>query len=364
MKKVLVTGISGIYGGQENIILNLIKELPELEFEFLCFGKENEKRREMLAGKRVYYVTATRKDPLRSYAEQKKFWLENGSKYDYVWINLGSASNITSHKLARKYSKAKIVTHCHSSRIEHSVPLLRAFHYLRHYINRSTLVKLTDVRLTCSDKAARHLYGKNVDAVMINNGIDTAKYKFDPEKRAALRKALSVADDERIMVMTGRLAQVKNPFFALNVLQRLVERDGKYKLLFVGDGELREELALAAEEKNISAHVLFAGFQKEVEAYLCASDVFILPSFFEGLPVSAVEAQSSGLPCLISETVTRSVELTPLVKYLPIGEENTDKWADEAARACLALREGCASTDGLYPFDIKNTAEQFLKALE
>ncbi len=363
-KKVLVVGISGIYGGLEKIVLSIVEQCSHVNFEFLCFGQETLGRKEMLNERKVYYVTANRKNPWKSICEQKKFWIENGKKYDVVWINTCSASNISFHKFAKKYSNAKIVTHSHSSRIEHDSALLRLFHYIRHYANRRKLVSLSDVLLTCSSQAGKHLYGHQRESIMINNGVDIEQYKYNPANRMRIRDEYAVEDDEVLILMVGRLVEVKNPMYGLLILDNLLKRNKKAKLLFVGDGDLKESLIDEAGKRNIQEHLLFAGFQKNVEWYLSAGDCFILPSLFEGLPLSVIEAQAANLPCIVSNRVTHEVKVSGLVNYLPITENDVNEWTNMIENLNYFDRNHYEGNSKILKFDLKFVKKQFLDALE
>ena len=362
--KVLVVGISGIYGGVEKIVMGIVSRCVNVEFDFLCYGNETENRKKMLMGRTVYYIS-NRKDGLRkSNSELKNFFKIHCNDYKVVWINTGSASNITIHKYAKKYSHAKIITHSHSSQIEHNNKVLQLIHTVRHVINRGKIVKLSDCCIACSDKAAQHLYGNTKDVVILNNAIETHKYYFNYDKRIKIRKKYNISNDEHLLIMIGRIEYVKNPNFALKVLQSLLLEDSDYKLMFVGIGSMKDTLINYAKEEKMEDKLIFAGFQTDIEQYLSAADCLLLPSFFEGFPVVLVEAQSNSLPCVVSNTITQEAKLTTFVSYLGIKDENIEEWCSLIERKVLIERKHMVCFENIEKYDLEYSSNMFMSILE
>lgn len=362
--RILVVGISGIFGGVEKAVLGIVNRCQDVVFDFLCFGDETPNRKEMLKGRCVYYIPARKGNVFKSNKIQKEFWATHGENYDVIWINTGSASNITIHKYAKKYSRGKIITHSHSSRIEHTNPIIRKLHYIKHYLNQNKLNKLTDISVACSDKAAIHLFGKNRKYFLLNNAIDIELYKYNPNIRKQIRSSYGIKENEFTLLMMGRLEEVKNPEFGLRVFNCLVNSGKKAKFMFVGEGSLRDKLEQLCIQLHIDNSVIFTGFQRNVIDYLSSADCLLLPSFFEGFPVVLIEAQANGLPCLVSNNVTKEAKLTELVEYIGITENEKQEWVNRISGMTCRTESSDSYYKDLQQYDMNFVSEQFKEMME
>ena len=359
--KILVIGISDIYGGVEKSVLGIINNCKDIDFEFLCFGQESSFRNNMLAGMKIYYIPNRKDNIYLSNKIQKQFWKRNGFKYDYVWINTGSASNISSHVYAKKYTNAKVITHSHSSKIECENALLEVVHTMRHFLNRNRMNKLTDIRLACSELAAKHLFGSSRDVTILKNAICIHDYQFDPYERKQIRRLYDIDNDEIVLIMVGRLENVKNPCFALQILNKLSQMGIPAVLIYVGDGSLLTSIKKQAEKAGITQKIIFAGFQTNVNKYMSSADCLLLPSYFEGFPMTLIEAQANSLPCVVSDTVTKEAKLSDLVEYASI--HKVDDWINNIMHFHHYKRNN-NSVPSLQSFDIKTVCDRFKNILE
>lgn len=182
----------------------------------------------------------------------------------------------------------------------------------------------------CSHEAGACRYPAEIAAKMLQvipNGIDLNRFRFNPEARLEYRKKLNIDEDILLIGHVGRFAKEKNHRFDLEVLSLLKKKTDSVKLLLIGEGEREEELRQETAEKSLQDDVIFQGVVTNVQDYLQAMDVFMLPSLLEGLPVVGVEAQAAGLPVVTSEEVTREMKLTDSVYYLSLNEPG--RWADQ-----------------------------------
>ena len=146
---------------------------------------------------------------------------------------------------------------------------------------------------------------------------------------AATRRAYGIADTDRLAGFVGRLNHQKNPLFLMEVFAAMAAQDVRWKLMLVGTGEKEPEMRAAAEAHGLTDRVIFAGVQSDVPAFMNAFDLFLLPSNFEGSPVTLVEAQGCGVPCLASTNVPDDGSVTELVHFLPLAAPLSD-WAAKA----------------------------------
>ena len=195
-----------------------------------------------------------------------------------------------------------------------------------------------DYLFACSQEAGRWLYGKNAvrrkNYRVMNNVVDIERFSFNSIKREKLRKELKVADSF-VIGHVGRLSVPKNHSYLLRVLCETQKISKNVKLVIVGDGELKKEIEDLCEKLDLIGDVLLIGNVKNTEEFYWAMDVFVFPSLWEGMPVSVIEAQASGLPCVVSDRVTRDVRISKRILYLSL-EAGEKEWAREI---CKMLRQ-------------------------
>lgn len=186
-----------------------------------------------------------------------------------------------------------------------------------------------DYLLACSNEAGRWLYGVKAcnkpNYKFIPNAIDIQQYHFSEEARQAYRAELGV-QDRFVIGHVGRFHEAKNHMFLLEVFAEVLKRRSDAMLVLVGDGDLRSAIEHRIDELQIADHVILTGSRGDVAQLMSAMDVFAFPSIWEGLPVTVVEAQASGLHCLISDRITNDVDTSELVERLPI--TNTAVWVE------------------------------------
>lgn len=216
----------------------------------------------------------------------------------------------------------------------------------------------------CGEAAARTAFGdrswREGSVMLLPNGITVEKYRFDPTVRAATRQALGIAEDALVIGMVARFSSQKNHGAALDIFESFFRRHPNAVLLLVGDGELRPTAEAAAAKRFPRGVVRFLGVREDVAALYAAMDGFLLPSRFEGFPITLVEAQSAGLPTAVSDTVSPEVALTELVHFASVEDKNAFCDALEhpptlprEAYAESVLRAGYSLTDAaerLYRF--------------
>ena len=146
----------------------------------------------------------------------------------------------------------------------------------------------------------RHVVAEHGYTV-VPNAIDAERFAFSPEDRQRLRNRLGFSDDTYVLGNVGRLHPQKNQAFLLSVLEQMREARAKTCLLLVGDGPIRENLLQQARERDLEEEVVFVGAVANTAPYYAAMDCFVFPSQCEGFGIAALEAQASGLPCLLSD---------------------------------------------------------------
>ncbi len=208
---------------------------------------------------------------------------------------------------------------------------------------RKNLPSVCDRLFACSHLAGDETFS-GASYTYIPNTIDTDKYVFNASDRSLIREMYDIPDDTIVIGNVARFAEQKNQAFLIRAFSEM-RNHHKAKLLLCGDGEKREECEALAHELSVADDVVFAGNQSEVWAYYSAMDIFAFPSVYEGMPGVVVEAQTSGLKCLISDTITTDVMVTDRIMPLSIRDTADwarvlDKWIDEFVAARAGNAEG------------------------
>lgn len=366
MKRVLVYGLSNNWGGVEAIVMAIIERLGKCCHFDIIHSNNSSSYETKYESENIQFVhLPTWGSDRQGFTYSLKNLLQTND-YDYVWINACIMSNATIVSVVKKYSNAKIITHSHGSSFEEKNVIKRWILLGLHYWNRRKYHKLVDIPCCCSFKSADWYYGKRYtkrkDVYFIKNGVDYEKYRFNPLMRKEYRKLLNIDEDTLVLFHAGRLTHVKNQTKLLDILKALSMIGRKAMLLIAGDGELHEELMSYAGKLGISGYVRFLGMRKDVNSLMQAADVFLLPSFHEGFPVTIVEAQTAGLPCLVSANLSREVDITKSVKFIPI-ELDAEMWCKEIEQFDSERREHISELVKQSGYDIEDVVNNLKNRL-
>jgi glycosyltransferase involved in cell wall biosynthesis len=221
---------------------------------------------------------------------------------------------------------------------------------------------VADYLFACSDEAAMTRFGRRAcerqHYHVVPNGIDTEAYVFDPATREQVRTELGL-HGEAVIGHVGRFTQEKNHTFLLDIFRAVAEVVPRVRLLLVGDGPLRPAIERRVAEAGLGGRVICTGVRTDVPRVLTAMDVFCFPSVYEGLPVAIVEAQASGLPVVMADSVPRTAIATDLVTRLSL-DESPAHWAHVIAEALArGITRGRPSADAVARagFDVRQTAD-------
>lgn len=226
--------------------------------------------------------------------------------------------------LAAKLYGKKVILHSHFASWQGSKNPLKSL------IMKFFLGGVCDLMLACSQDAGKNaFYGH--DFIIARNGIDVKKFKFNQSKRAALRKQHHL-QDKKIILQVGRINWNKNQLFSVKVLSELLKYDDEYVLVLIGDDGGRSEIESTIGKLPLNDKVIILGNVNNVQDYYSFADIFMLPSFNEGFPMTAIEAQAAGMNCYISDSVTKEVAVSKNVVFASIADNPLD-WAKEIAKA-------------------------------
>lgn len=337
-------------GGLETMLMNYYRNIDrtQVQFDFLVHRQERaayDDEIESLGGK-IYRLP--RLNPWsRSYLNALNCFFVEHPEYKIVHSHLDCMSAIPLAAAKRAGVPVRIA-HSHSSSQDRDLKYL-----IKLYYKRKIPAIATDL-FACGDSAGRWMFSKNSFSV-VNNAIDAKYYVYDPVAREKERKNLGISNNTLVVGNVGRFSYPKNHVFLIEVFNKIIQRCDA-ELLLVGDGELRPAIEKKVQELGIKDRVIFTGVRDDVPALMQAMDVFLFPSHYEGLPVTLIEAQAAGLPCLVSDGVPLECKKTDLVYQLPL-KEGPEHWANMVIDLSKKERRNTYLEIKNSGYDIKAQAE-------
>lgn len=327
MKKILIFAPTAPSSGITQYILNILGELntDSACIDILSFRNDRLKKWAEERGTQYFELDISMYKHPFAYRRFLKDVFSCG--YDTVHFNLSGISALTAFKYAKQCGIKKIIAHSHSSFTDLASPLRRFVFGNLHKVLRVFANRYYTVKCACSVPAAQWLYGKRAakDALILNNAVDTDKFAYNEVNADEIRRQYGVKT-KYLLGHVGRFTVQKNHAFLIDVFSELCKNRGDCTLMLLGNGEFLESIKNKVKELNLSENVIFVDFQEDIYKYYSAMDLLLLPSLFEGLPVTLIEAQANGLPQLVSSAVTKECDLTGLTHFYPLSE-GCLKWA-------------------------------------
>ncbi len=349
--RVLQVGLGPNMGGIENVVRSWNCNLPDdISFDFINIENvplafEDEFREK---GGKILKITHRRKNPLKSYSELKEIICDGG--YDYVHVHMMSWAWYEPLLLASVTPSVKAVAHSHTA----GSSFLSFKDRILDSVGRRKMKGKDYYRIACGEAAGRDMF-RALDWRIIMNGVDFESCCFSSSERERIRGNLNISDDTLVVGHVGRNSRAKNYPFIISLFADFSAKRPGSRLLLIGDVRECPEIRALVKEKGIEDKVIFTGMLSDLQRYYSAMDVFILPSLYEGVSVSMIEAQVSGLECIVSESVSPDADISGNVKYIPI--DNTE----DGVRELLAVKKEARNIESLtldYSFDVKNTSRE------
>lgn len=352
--------------GVSSVAIELYRHLSKrnITIDFLVSTKKkNSYEKEILEmGSKIFYSGnyLSVKESLKAIRFTKKFFNKNGSDYDIVHLHSPTIALFTL-KYAQKANIKSRIVHSHSTMMTTS-----KFKNLIHHILLPSVKKYGNIFWACSTEAGIFLYGEEFHEEnkieIINNAVDCDNFYFDKDMRFSTRTNLKV-NQEKLFIHISNYNPLKNHFFLLDVIEKLKNNGNRVKFIFVGEGPTKNRFITEIETKNLKNMCVFLNQTTDITKYLCAADAIILPSKKEGLPVTLVEAQATGLPFFTSDSVTKEV-CVGSGTFLPLEKEIWYKELEEFNPVSIETRNLAAETFYLTKFNIRNEANRVEKLYE
>ncbi len=347
-------------GGAETLIMNIYRNIDrsKVQFDFLLHNPERtayEDEIERLGGK-IYRIPRFLGYNKLSYGRNLKKFLLSHPEHRIIHDHLMDSSEET-FRVAKKYGR---ITVAHSHIVEY---YNRPSDYIRFFFRRN-LYKYADYRFACSKEAGEWLYRGQADFTVLRNGIETEKYRYSDEVRDKKRKELGLSPDDFLITNIGRMVEQKNQKRLIEIFSLFRKNHQKAKLMITGEGPLGDDLRKDVISKGLGECVIFTGERGDVPSLLAASDLFLFPSLFEGFGIVIIEAEASGLECIISSNIPKDTDLIPdLVTRVSLSSTDAE-WVEAVERASERKerqRENDYLTVREKGFDIRESAEYMEK---
>lgn len=334
-------------GGAETMVMNLYRNIDrsKVQFDFIVHTEDKcdyDDEIKSLGG-RIYNIP---KYTGKNHLHYKKAWssfFEENPKYKIIHGHVRSTATIYL-KVAKKYGLTTIA-HSHNTSSGKGVSAI-VKNILQHQIRYTA-----KFMFACSKTAGIWLFGYKAcqkdNFYILNNAIDAEKFIYDEKKRMEKRKELQV-EDKFIIGHMGRFHTQKNHNFLVDIFKQVHESEPNTVLMLVGEGDLRGSIEKKVNDLGLGNSVIFTGVRADIAELLQVMDVFVFPSLYEGLPLTVVEAQAAGLPCLISDKITAEVKIMDILTNISL-EESVQSWAKKVLSY-------------LNSFERKNTYLEIVKA--
>lgn len=359
MKRRVLCIISSMNtGGAETFIMKLFRASDSITFDFCISGEGDNFYADEIAalGGRIFKTPAKSKNPLRTFFAIRRIVREN---------NIDTVMRVSEHSLASLDLVAAALGGAKTRifRSTNSRSTGGAGRAALHKLFRFMLNASANVKIAPSDLAAEYAFGKRLvkkgKVCILNNGIRTDDYTYSDEKRRRIRDELGIPQNALVIGHVGRFMRQKNHGFLIDVFKSIHDERGDAVMTLTGVGEDEPAVREKVKRLGLEKSVLFLGTRSDMGAVLSAADIYVFPSLYEGMPNTVIEAQASGLKCLISDTITRGADITGLVEYMSL-ESGPQAWA----RRALDLSDGYERPDQKQAFaaagyDIDAVAEKF-----
>lgn len=330
MYKILHVAYSTDAGGICSVILNYYSNINRNKFHFDLAQCENYRGTAIAEYEKEKFKIYFIGNKSGIYCFKHAFLLFNilrKEKYDVIHVHTAHTSWVD--LMVALFCGVKIrIVHAHNA--EREINTLKQ--KIRIITGRLLLNVFATKKLACGRDAALFMYGKNAltdkKVLILPNAIDLKKYKYSEQKRKIIRNEFKINSDTLVYGTVGRLSYEKNQAFLINTLEEVKKIHDDVILLIVGAGVEREHLEKLAIESGLKDHIIFTNNREDIDCILSAMDVFVLPSLYEGFPVTAIEAKASGLPVLLSDRITDELAAYGEFKYLSL-KKDYKYWAKE-----------------------------------
>lgn len=355
MLKVLQLVVAVNDGGIERLLYDYYSNMnsDEIIFDFAINDTEKGILEDplKLRGSQIYRYVKFRKNFFGAVKDINRI-IDKG-EYDVIHSHLGNRAFLSLIHAKRKGCKF-VISHCHSANEKETLLQL-----LFRKVTTEITKRSSDYLLACGEDAGKWMWGANSEYRVMKNAIQIDKFIFDEQARDTLRENLEIKD-KQVFLCVGRLSEQKNQERLVDIFYEYQKEVENSVLLLVGTGDKLEIIREKIRKYNIGDKIKILGVRTDVNKLLSVADIYILTSKYEGLPISVIEAQCSGLSCILSDAITKEVALSENVKYCSLDDTNSTwvKAIKEVASFPLGNRRDGVNIVRGAGYDIKIEADK------
>ena len=310
---MFIPGIIG--GGVEQFIINFVKYLPENckvnivyqhEPNEVCLKKFEE------VGCKTARIVSKKENPLGNFIQSYKIIKAVNPHIVHSHMNQFSFIPLFAARILRVKNR---IAHSHINEMSE-----KWFTKVINHFGIFLTNLFCNYRLSCGIEASRYLF-KNRNSIIIENGIDIKKFKYNDVDRKKIREDLGISNNI-VLGNVGRLTNQKNQKKLIKVFSEIVKINSNYRLIIIGSGELKNDLINLVQDLNLTDYIIFIDSTNVIEKYYSSFDLFVLPSLYEGFPVCAVESQVNGIPCIFNDTFDKTTIFNENVSIINFEEDD------------------------------------------
>ena len=318
IKVLMIVPNLRVSNGVASFAMNYYREINhnKIKMDFLAYEKIKSPYIDEIEtnGDRVIYISSI-KNIFKHLKECKKILIDG--QYDVIHNN---SLLITLPMMITSVNKVKHkILHSHSTALGENM-----IREIRNRIFLPILISTSNKYVACSLAAGKNMFRKR-DFAIINNVIDPNVFKFNPKIRCEIKKWEN-CEGKYIIVTVGRITYAKNPFFAVDVIEQLLSRCKDVEYWWIGSGELDSDMKKYIESKKLQDKIKLFGSRNDVYQFYQGADLFFLPSKFEGFGLACIEAETSGLQCLVSDAFPLEINITKNVNYMSL-KKSAIEWS-------------------------------------
>lgn len=344
-------------GGAESVIMNLYRNIDrdKVQFDFIVHTEQKCDYDDeiLLMGGKIYSVPQFKGLNFFDYCHKWNLFFKTHPEYKIIHSHISSTAAI--FLLIAKFYRLFTISH------SHNISSGKGYNAVVKDVMQLPLRYICNYYMACSLEAGIWLYGDNIvkgdKFKILKNALSLKEFFFDEEKRNLIRNQLNIRDNQKVLIHVGRFHYQKNHEFLIDLFALTVKENSDFLLILVGDGELKLKIMEKVNELKIQDNVIFLGVRQDIPDLLIAADIFVFPSHFEGLGVVLIEAQVSGLPCLISDKIPNEAIVSNLI-YTQTLKSSAAEWTKNIKKISLNHKERKTEiTEKMLNYDIQLTSK-------
>ena len=356
MKKIKVLQVIGNMnrGGAETFLMNVFRNIDreKFDFYFLCYKADKcDYKDEILelGGKIITIDQPSKRRFVKNIKDIEKVIKENDIDIVHAHTYYNSCYAIYA---AHKCGVNARIAHSHSTKSEATTNFLKEIYYK---ISKRIINKYANAKFACGELAGRSIYDSQFE--IIENGIDVEYFSYNEQARKEKRKELKISEDSKVIGHVGRFEPVKNQSFLIDIFKEYLKIKPDSVLLLIGEGRLKGDNEKKVKELKLEDKIKFLGMRTDMSELYSTMDVFVMPSLFEGLPVTLVETQTNMLPALVSENVSEECKMTNKIEFFSLNK-SAKEWAAKIDELLNCERNNYKAEESLKKYDMKKNVKK------